>query len=79
MVRSAATPRVSNHEATEPRASSFETRCFATLFGMRRMYLAQPPYSDLSMFQNTGVAGPSSTPVISLRQALGARYCPSGT
>ena len=35
-------------------------------------------YSDLSIFQNTGVAGPSSTPVSDFRQALGARYCPSG-
>jgi len=36
------------------------------------------PHSDLSMFQNTGVAGPSSTPVSDFRHALGARYCPSG-
>jgi hypothetical protein len=35
-------------------------------------------YSDLSMFQKIGVAGPSSTPVSDFRQALGARYCPSG-
>jgi len=30
-----------------------------------------PPYSVLSMFQKIGVAGPSSTPVSDLRQALG--------
>jgi hypothetical protein len=37
-----------------------------------------PPYSDLSIFQNTGVAGPPSTPVSDFRHALGAMYCPSG-
>ena len=37
------------------------------------------PYSLLSIFQKIGVAGPSSTPVSDLRQALGARYWPSGT
>jgi hypothetical protein len=36
------------------------------------------PHSDLSMFQNTGVAGPPSTPVSDFRHALGAVYCPSG-
>jgi hypothetical protein len=36
------------------------------------------PHSDLSIFQNTGVAGPSSTPVSDFRHAFGARYCPSG-
>ena len=36
------------------------------------------PYSDLSMFQKIGVAGPPRTPVSDLRQALGALYCPSG-
>ncbi len=36
------------------------------------------PHSDLSIFQKIGVAGPSSTPVSDLRQALGARYWPSG-
>jgi len=36
------------------------------------------PYSLLSMFQKIGVAGPSSTPVIDLRQALGIVNCPSG-
>src|SRR3954462_9609352 len=36
------------------------------------------PSSDLSTFQNSGVAGPSSTPVSDLRQPLGSRYCPSG-
>lgn len=30
-----------------------------------------PAYSDLSMFQNTGVAGPSITPEIDFRHALG--------
>jgi hypothetical protein len=35
-------------------------------------------YSDLSIFQKIGVAGPSSTPEIDFRQALGAKYCPSG-
>ena len=35
-------------------------------------------YSDLSIFQNTGVAGPSSTPESDFRQALGTRNCPSG-
>ena len=35
-------------------------------------------YSDLSMFQKIGVDGPSSTPLSDFRQALGARYCPSG-
>jgi hypothetical protein len=35
-------------------------------------------HSDLSIFQNTGVAGPSSTPVSDFRHAFGARYCPSG-
>jgi hypothetical protein len=35
-------------------------------------------YSDLSIFQNTGVAGPSSTPVSDLRQALGWVNSPSG-
>ena len=37
------------------------------------------PYSLLSMFQKIGVAGPSSTPVSDLRQALGIVNCPSGT
>ena len=37
------------------------------------------PYSLLSTFQKIGVAGPSSTPVIDLRQALGIVNCPSGT
>ncbi len=37
------------------------------------------PYSLLSMFQKTGVAGPSRTPVSDFRHALGARYWPSGT
>src|SRR5260370_955867 len=37
------------------------------------------PHSDLSIFQKIGVAGPSSTPESDFRQALGARYCPSGT
>src|SRR5437868_5525783 len=36
------------------------------------------PHSDLSIFQNTGVAGPSSTPERDLRQALGWVYSPSG-
>jgi hypothetical protein len=36
------------------------------------------PYSLLSMFQNTGTACPSSTPVSDLRQALGLVHCPSG-
>jgi hypothetical protein len=36
------------------------------------------PHSDLSTFQNTGVAGPSSTPERDFLQALGALYCPSG-
>ena len=36
------------------------------------------PYSDLSIFQKIGVAGPSSTPDSDFRQAEGARYCPSG-
>jgi hypothetical protein len=36
------------------------------------------PYSLLSTFQKIGVAGPSSTPVIDLRQALGIVNCPSG-
>ena len=36
------------------------------------------PHSDLSIFQNTGVAGPPSTPVSDFRHALGAMYCPSG-
>ena len=36
------------------------------------------PHSVLSIFQNTGVAGPSSTPVSDFRHALGAMYCPSG-
>ena len=35
--------------------------------------------SLLSTFQNTGVAGPSSTPVSDFRHALGARNWPSGT
>jgi hypothetical protein len=35
-------------------------------------------YSDLSIFQKIGVAGPSSTPVSDLRHALGPKYCPSG-
>lgn len=38
-----------------------------------------PTHSFLSIFQKIGVAGPSSTPVSDLRQALGAKYCPSGT
>jgi hypothetical protein len=41
--------------------------------------LAFQPHSDLSIFQKIGVAGPSSTPDSDFRQALGARYCPSGT
>jgi hypothetical protein len=36
-------------------------------------------HSVLSIFQKIGVAGPSSTPVSDLRQALGARNWPSGT
>ena len=36
------------------------------------------PYSLLSTFQKIGVAGPSSTPVIDFRQALGIVNCPSG-
>jgi hypothetical protein len=40
--------------------------------------ITTPAYSFLSMFQNTGVAGPSSTPVKDLRQTLGWRYWPSG-
>ncbi len=35
-------------------------------------------HSVLSIFQNTGVAGPPSTPLSDLRHALGAVYCPSG-
>jgi hypothetical protein len=34
--------------------------------------------SVFSTFQNTGVAGPSSTPLISLRQTAGVVHCPSG-
>src|SRR5436305_81060 len=44
---------------------------------LTRLALAQP-HSDLSIFQNTGVAGPPSTPVSDFRHALGAMYCPSG-
>src|SRR5262249_42673606 len=40
--------------------------------------LRQTPYSDLSIFQKIGVAGPSSTPLSDLRHALGMRNCPSG-
>ena len=40
--------------------------------------LIAEPHSDLSTFQNSGVAGPSSTPVSDFRHALGAKYCPSG-
>ena len=36
------------------------------------------PHSFLSIFQNTGVAGPSSTPVSDFRHAAGAMYWPSG-
>ena len=39
---------------------------------------SRPAYSDLSIFQNTGVAGPPSTPVSDFRHALGAIYCPRG-
>jgi hypothetical protein len=35
-------------------------------------------YFVFSIFQNTGVAGPPSTPVSDFRHALGALYCPSG-
>ena len=35
-------------------------------------------HSDLSTFQNTGVAGPSSTPDSDLRQEAATRYCPTG-
>lgn len=35
-------------------------------------------HSALSTFQKIGVAGPSSTPVIDLRQALGIVNWPSG-
>jgi hypothetical protein len=34
--------------------------------------------SVFSTFQNTGVAGPSITPLISLRQTEGMVHCPSG-
>jgi hypothetical protein len=34
-------------------------------------------HSDLSMFQKTGVAGPSSTPVSDFRHTLATRYWPS--
>jgi putative endonuclease len=37
------------------------------------------PHSDLSMFQNTGVAGPSRTPESDFRHAPTPRHCPSGT
>jgi hypothetical protein len=40
--------------------------------------VALSPHSDLSMFQKIGVDGPSSTPLSDFRQALGARYWPSG-
>src|ERR1700761_3502869 len=55
------------------------------IHGIRSRYVEKPGrttsgwvHSDLSMFQNTGVAGPSSTPVSSLCHTLGAKYCPSG-
>ena len=62
--------------------------CFAE-FIIGRAHLRDPlarddglglsrPYSDLSIFQKIGVAGPSSTPVIDFRHALAMRYCPSG-
>lgn len=35
-------------------------------------------YTLLSTFHHTGVAGPSSTPVNDVRQALGVRNWPSG-
>lgn len=47
--------------------------------GHHALFSDVPPYSFLSMFQNTGVAGPPSTPLSDLRQALGVRYWPSGT
>src|SRR6266436_8063251 len=45
----------------------------------RALPSAMHPYSLLSIFQKTGVAGPSITPVSDFRQAVGMRYCPSGT
>jgi hypothetical protein len=39
---------------------------------------ARVPHSGLSIFQNTGVAGPSSTPESDLRQAAFPVNCPSG-
>jgi hypothetical protein len=36
-------------------------------------------HSVFSIFQNTGVAGPPSTPLSDFRHALGWRNCPSGT
>src|ERR1700750_2215746 len=39
----------------------------------------EQPHSDLSTFQNTGVAGPPSTPESDFRHALTPRHWPSGT
>jgi hypothetical protein len=42
-------------------------------FAAAQPTLYEGVYSVLSMFQKIGVAGPSSTPLRDLRQALGAR------
>ncbi len=44
----------------------------------RALRPTQPSQSFFSTFQNTGVAGPSSTPVIAVRHTLGTVYWPSG-
>ncbi len=54
----------------------FDARCRLVFANSDR---PASPHSDLSTFQNTGVAGPSSTPVSDVRQAAATRYCPSGT
>ncbi len=46
-------------------------------FGTLRQ-VAASAHSDLSTFQNTGVAGPSSTPDSDFRQDAATRYCPTG-
>ena len=62
-------------DARRPAASPEDRRVTERSARLRR---GRPLHSDLSIFQKTGVAGPSSTPVSDLRHALGARYWPSG-
>jgi hypothetical protein len=60
-------------DTDDPNENAAEDLVSAAFWDSRRA-----PYSDLSIFQKIGVAGPSSTPESDLRQPLGSRYWPSG-